>query len=54
MGVCAMVSALWMILVGGNSLFAQISGAVDLVGVYNNVGVEAVPYSCLLYTSRCV
>lgn len=46
-GVCAMVSALWMILVGGNSLFAQISGAVDLVGVYNNVGVEAVPYSML-------
>ena len=42
-----MVSALWMILVGGNSLFAQISGAVDLVGVYNNVGVEAVPYSML-------
>ncbi|MEG1902398.1 MAG: BCCT family transporter [Clostridium sp.] len=46
-GVCAMVSALWMILVGGNSLFAQISGAVDLVGVYNNIGVEAVPYQML-------
>ena len=46
-GICAMVSALWMILVGGNSLFVQMSGAADLVSVYNNVGVEAVPYQML-------
>lgn len=47
LGVCAMVSALWMTLVGGNSLFAQISGRVNLVDVYNTSGVEAVPYSLL-------
>lgn len=41
------MSAFWMILVGGNALFTQISGAADLVGVYNNVGVEAVPYQML-------
>jgi choline-glycine betaine transporter len=46
-GVCSMVSALWMVLVGGNSLFAQISGKVNLVDIYNNVGVEAVPYKLL-------
>lgn len=47
MGVCSLVSALWMILVGGNSLFAQTSGKVDLLNIYNNVGVEAVPYKLL-------
>ncbi|WP_429249257.1 BCCT family transporter [Fusobacterium sp. PH5-29] len=46
-GVCSLVSATWMILVGGNSLFAQITGKVDLLNVYNNVAVEAVPYKLL-------
>jgi choline-glycine betaine transporter len=46
-GVCAMVSALWMVLVGGNSIFVQVSEKADLVHVYNNIGVEAVPYQML-------
>ena len=46
-GVCALVSAFWMTLVGGNALFAQLTGAVDLVHAYNHIGVESVPYLML-------
>ncbi len=46
-GICALVSAFWMTLVGGNALFTQISGAADLVNAYNNIGVESVPYLML-------
>ncbi len=45
-GLCASISALWMTLVSGTSLWLQKSGAVDLVDSYNR-GVENVPYDML-------
>lgn len=45
-GVCATVSAIWMTLVSGTSLWIQKSGAADLVASYER-GVENVPYDML-------
>lgn len=45
-GICATVSALWMTLVSGTSLWLHKSGVVDLVDSYNR-GVENVPYDML-------
>lgn len=45
-GLCASISAIWMILVSGTSLWVQKSGAADLVESYNR-GVENVPYDML-------
>lgn len=46
LGVCATISALWMTLVSGTSLWLQKSGVTDLVASYNK-GVENVPYDML-------
>ena len=45
-GLCASVSALWMVLVSGTSLWVQTSGLFDLVASYDR-GVENVPYDML-------
>lgn len=44
--LCASVSALWMVLVSGTSLWVQTSGLFDLVASYDR-GVENVPYDML-------
>lgn len=45
-GVCATVSAVWMMLVSGTSLYMETSGIVDLGASYAK-GVENVPYDML-------
>ena len=45
-GLCASVSAIWMVLVSGTSLWVQTSGLFDLVASYDR-GVENVPYDML-------
>lgn len=45
-GVCASISALWMILVSGTALWVQHSGLADLCAAYD-LGVENVPYEML-------
>ena len=45
-GLCASVSALWMVLVSGTSLWVQKAGLADLVAAYDK-GVENVPYEML-------
>lgn len=45
-GLCASVSAIWMMLVSGTALWVQKSGAADLVAAYDK-GVENVPYEML-------
>ncbi len=45
-GVCASVSAIWMVLVSGTALWIQTSGAADLCDSYTR-GVENVPYDML-------
>lgn len=45
-GVCATISAVWMILVSGTALWIETSGAADLVASYSK-GVENVPYDML-------
>ena len=48
-GVCATISAVWMMLVSGTSLWMETSGTVDLCASYAK-GVENVPTICL---ARC-
>ena len=45
-GVCATISAVWMMLVSGTSLWMETSGTVDLCASYAK-GVENVPYDML-------
>lgn len=45
-GVCASISAIWMVLVSGTSLWVQKSGLADLCASYER-GVENVPYDML-------
>lgn len=45
-GVCASISAIWMVLVSGTALWVQKSGAADLCASYDR-GVENVPYDML-------
>lgn len=45
-GLCAFISAVWMILVSGTALWVQKSGAADLIAAYDR-GVENVPYEML-------
>lgn len=45
-GVCASISALWMVLVSGTALYVQHAGLADLVASYDK-GVENVPYDML-------
>ncbi len=45
-GLCASVSAMWMVLVSGTSLWVQHAGLADLVAAYDK-GVENVPYEML-------
>ena len=46
-GLCSMVSALWMTIVSGTAINFQMKGVVDLVKGYAEQGVESVPYSIL-------
>ena len=45
-GVCASISAIWMILVSGTALWVQKSGLADLCTAYD-LGTENVPYEML-------
>ena len=45
-GVCASISAIWMVLVSGTALWVQKSGMADLGAAYDK-GVENVPYEML-------
>ena len=45
-GVCASISAIWMILVSGTALWVQKSGLADLCAAYD-LGTENVPYEML-------
>lgn len=45
-GVCASVSALWMVLVSGTALWVEKAGLADLCASYDR-GVENVPYDML-------
>lgn len=45
-GVCASISALWMVLVSGTALWVQKAGLADLCAAYDK-GVENVPYDML-------
>lgn len=45
-GLCAAVSAFWMMLVSGTALWVETGGLADLVAAYS-LGVENVPYEML-------
>lgn len=45
-GVCASISAIWMVLVSGTALWVQKAGLADLCAAYD-LGVENVPYEML-------
>lgn len=45
-GVCASISAIWMVLVSGTALWVQKAGLADLCASYD-MGVENVPYEML-------
>lgn len=46
-GICAITGALWMTIVGGTSLNFQMTGKVDLVKAYSELGVESIPYEVM-------
>ena len=45
-GVCALISGLWMVIVSGTALWVNHSGLADLASAYDK-GVENVPYEML-------